>query len=407
MKKIIVLLLMLSFNALSAQAMTVDARQGAVDEALTTAEVSLSRPAYDLVRTGDGQESYDLMPVLDRQRVVVKEAAPPRKAYMDRPVAVAAGGDAKTVGTDEGRAFRRHRNELAFQMAVNVLETGDQWPYYYSQIYSTSDQFKKTSTLFGLYGSHTWSLYEPVRSWRDVLAHIPTPNFIRLEFEGSSGSSNYSSYATGKKQGYEAWEIDARALFGYDCVWSPRTLFTPYIGLGYQRFTDNAGGWVDYFVYDYASYTTQRSLYYIPVGFETLTQVNDQWDVNFKLEGDAVVGGQVDYNLQDIPGTFSGSDVNTGEALTLEPRRAVSDIKGGWGFRTSVKLIRKYNRFDLYFEPFFRYWSINKTEAVQAHSFATNGKDYVSVYPDKSAYKPLWDPKSATTTFGLRMGAQF
>ncbi|MBF0594345.1 MAG: hypothetical protein HQL22_05190 [Candidatus Omnitrophica bacterium] len=304
---------------------------------------------------------------------------------------------------------RQHRAELAFQMASYLYKTADNWPDYYSEKYSESNKVKKTGGLYGFYGAYTWNTFEPLRSWSDIWKKTPYPNFVRVEAEGSIGQVDYSSYVTGKKQGFDARELDARFLFGYDYVLNDSTLLTPYIGFGYRMFSDNAGGWVDYFVNDYAQYTTKTSIYYVPVGVESLTKLNEKWDLGLKLEGDLVVAGSVDYALNEIPGTFTQyHDANTNAPLNLVPRKASSRLKGGFGFRTSMKIIRKYDHFNIFTEPYLKLWYLRKTEPEQAHSFdLTSGGDYVSVNADKSAYKPLWDPQSVTAIAGLRMGVQF
>jgi len=75
----------------------------------------------------------------------------------------------------------------------------------------------------------------------------------------------------------------------------------------------------------------RTAIYYIPVGFETLTQMNDQWDVNYKLEGIIVIGGSVDYKtfrISQARSLYLMFSDNSHPSVYL--RKAVSDIKGGW-----------------------------------------------------------------------------
>lgn len=306
------------------------------------------------------------------------------------------------------RGYKKHNYELAFQIESYNYKTGDKWPYYYSTLYSTSDKVEKSGSLYGLYASKSWNLYAPLHTWSDLWKNYEIPNFVKIEVEASTGGTDYSSYVTGKLKGFESWDIDGRLLAGYNYAWSDTTSFTPYIGVGYRRFIDNSGGYVDYFVNGYAKYTNINSMFYIPIGVETHSQLNERWDMNLKVEADIVAYGTTDYLLNDIHGTFPGTDVNTGAPLTLSPKESNSNLKGGFGFRTSIKLIRKYKYCNFFVEPFFKLLYLNKSDPVQASSFATNnGSDYVSVYPNKSAYKPLWDAENTTIDVGARAGVEF
>ena len=288
------------------------------------------------------------------QNVITAEFSTPERRPQSK---ITENPTHQNVTNDEFPTVRRRsKTDLAVQMASYLFETDENWPYYYSQNHSVSNKVEKTGALFGFYAAYTFSLYEPLRSGKDILNHI-SPNFLKFEIEGSKGKIDYSSYATGKLDGFSAQELEARILWGYDFLLSRSTIITPYMGIGYRIFSDNTGGWVDYFVKDYAKYTIQTKFPYLPVGFETLTKLNEQWDLNYQLEGDFVIGGEVNYNLQEIPGTFPGVDVDTGAPLTLIPQNATSKLKGGFGFRTSMKLIRKFKNFDIFAEPYLKFWT--------------------------------------------------
>ncbi len=375
---------MLGICPLVASAMPTDiARERAIDYELAAVEGSSNMPSYESASVPEQQASV---------------------TNVDRPIQNANGYGYASVQPQKTMLERRHNNEIAFQMASYLYETEDKWPFYYP--YTVADKVKKNGSLFGFYGAKTWSLSEPLKTWSDIWKTSPFPNFVKVEAEGSLGRTDYSSFATGKRQGFDACELDARLLFGYDYIWSTATLFTPYVGFGYRRFSDETGGWEDFVVNNYVGFKTETNFFYVPVGFETLTQLNDQWDLTFKMEGDLVVGGSVNYFLNEIPGPFTGTDTETGLPVTVNLQKSTSDLKAGWGFRTSMKIIRKYNAFDIYAEPFFKFWSLKQSDAMQEHA-ASATKDYVSAYPDGSPYKPLWTPQNFTSTLGLRMGVQF
>lgn len=369
-------------------------RLSAVNDALADAEVALNsssgqspsaaqtpalRPSINSEFVANSRSQFGMD---DRKEKEIKPAEPQRASYE-----------------------RRHRNEVALQVASYLFESEDKWLVYDDN----SEKTKKSGSLIGIYGAHTWSLYEPLRSWSDIWAKNPLPNFVRVEGEVSKGRIDYESSVAERKEGISALELEVRLLLGYDYLWSDKGLLTPYIGLGYRRFSDRAGGWVDYYVNNYAPYTVENSIYYLPFGLEALTHLDGQWDMNLKFEGDWVFGGSINYCLNDISGLFPGVDAQTGEALTLRPGANQSRLKSGYGFQTSVKFIRKGVKLDFFVEPYFKLWSLRKSNPVQVHSYAVNNnKEYVSVYPDKvTPYKPLWDPDNYTVNTGLRVGVMF
>ena len=309
--------------------------------------------------------------------------------------------------TEPKQAPSTHKRnfELAFQTDSYNYTTGDKWPYYYSKKYTTSDKIKRNGTLNGLFASTSW--YGPLHTFNDFWGGGEIPNFARLEAELSDGKSSYSSYVSGKLRGISSWNFDARLLIGYDYALTHATDLTLYIGGAYQRYSHRDGGWVDFIVNDFARYTTITNQYYLPIGAETHTALNEDWDVNVKLEGDIVLAGNVAYHLNDITGTFQGTDLGTGQIVTITPKEANSSLNGGFGIRTSLKIIRKYKYCDFYIEPFLKFLYLNQSEKVQARFLGTNGKTYVSANPDGSPNKALWDAKNTTIDLGARAGVQF
>jgi len=213
---------------------------------------------------------------------------------------------------------------------------------------------------------------------------------------------------TGKLNDFCLWNFDARALLGWDYKLNKTNDFTPYFGAGYRRLLDESGGWVDYFNYNYDKYPTVISYFYMPFGVETHTKINEQWDVNFKSEVDVVFYGTAAFHLNDIPGTFNFTDVNTGAVYVGRPLEADSTLNGGYGFRESLKFIRKYKYCDFYVEPFFSYLFLNQSNAKQGQiDNLTTGGTWVSVYPNGTPYKPLWLAKNSTVDVGARAGIEF
>lgn len=270
------------------------------------------------------------------------------------------------------------------------------------------DRVEKRGGLYGLYASYTYRRpYKvPVHSWSDLSRAVDgpgrLPTFMRLEGDFSFGEVSYDSNASGKLKGFDSWKANVRVLGGYDFLSQDSSfIVTPYTGLGYRRFSDKTGGWVDFLIDDYVGFENVYSYAYLPIGVETLKHFNDEWDWGFKLEGDIVIWGSVDFNLSDITGLYTGTDVSTGLPVQVSHKDSSVNLKSGFGLKASTKLIRKFEKINIFAEPFIELWRINQSETDKVLARGTNGVDYESV-PD-----PLYEPFNYTLDTGLRLGVQF
>ena len=401
MKKIFVFIILLLMASAGTAFGYTDPREEMIERALDDADVSISKTrASGTIRSRPRQYS-----------------PPPAGHYVPpQPRSTAQSDNRKNLSVRSSAirpAYGPRNIEAALQFKTFHFETEGVRPYYYAQSYSSPNDVTKTGLLGGGYVAYTWRARErSAQSWQEIFEFGPWPTYVKVEGQVSAGKIDYDSPATGKLKSFNAWEIEGRVLLGYDVdrgqdAWG----FTPYTGFGYRRFTDKSGGWVDYFVYDYAKFPTKYSYYYVPIGVETSKSLNTTWDLSLKVEGDIVFYGVVQYYLNEIEGLYSGYDVRTGESLLLSPRNSRSKLESGYGLRSSCKFVRKLEMYNIFIEPFLEFWQISKSDPVEAHSKATNGTDYVSVYDDPAnnypLYKPLFDPKNYTLQSGVRMGVQF
>ena len=130
--------------------------------------------------------------------------------------------------------------------------------------------------------------------------------------------------------------LELRGLIGKDYIFGPNTL-TPYVGLGYRYLNDNAavleGGY-------------NRHIYYlyIPAGFEYLNQLNKDWAIGGSLEYDFFAWGEAD-------------------SYATEGNVPIQNVRDGWFWNEgSLKIIKKYNYFNIYLEPYLRYWHIYQSK---------------------------------------------
>ncbi len=307
---------------------------------------------------------------------------------------------------------RLKKIELALQFASYNYKTDDNSPYYYSLVYDASNRVEKSGHLYGFEASYTYRKKTafPIHSIKELFEEgNPGFTFARLEGELSFGRVDYHSHVTGKLNNFPAWQGNIKAIAGYDFLSLDESfMVTPYAGIGYKKVTDDAGGWVDISLHDHARYKNIYQFIYMPFGIETLKQINRDWDVLYNLEGSLMLYGNAQFSLHEIPGLFPGYDVSTGDPIeTYFNDSPKLKFKRGFGIKTSLKAIKKFDYFNIFLEPFFEAWRISKSDEKVNLSFATNGKNYHSAYPDGSEYKPLYEPANYSVRLGLRLGVQF
>lgn len=311
---------------------------------------------------------------------------------------------------------RLKKIELALQVETLNYQASEYSPAnYYAYVYTVGNDVEKNAKLYGFHGSYTFRrAYKcPVHNWNDLKAAEKAwsimPSFVRLEGDVSFGKISYDSFVTGKKTGFDTWLGNFKLLGGYDFMSQDSTfVVTPYVGVGYRRLTDKTGAWVDFYVYNWAPFENIYNYFYMPVGIETTKILNEKWDLTFKLEGDLVLAGDVTLSYGDIPTIFPDHVYGTGKAVNIHLRDTESPLQGGLGFNTSFKGVRKFEKLNIFAEPFMEFWYIKKSRKEQAKLLGDDGLDYVTVYSsDGTPYKPAYEPKNYTLSFGMRLGVQF
>ena len=150
-------------------------------------------------------------------------------------------------------------------------------------------------------------------------------NFVvKTEGKVSYGRLRYRGTARGHSDDYDNYMIETRLMGGYDFPTSEKTILTPYIGIGYRYLNDDSNG--TFTSRNFSGFERESTYFYIPVGIETLTQLENEWYVGVVLEYDYFVWGEQIDHLED---TDSRNDT-----LNLEQ-------ESGYGFRASLKFQKK------------------------------------------------------------------
>lgn len=312
---------------------------------------------------------------------------------------------ASSRSQDALTAARKRNIEIALQLAAYRYNADSMW----IDDWGLSNKVQKDGFLCGVYAAYTWRSPDSLREWKDIRQAGPWPTFVRVEGEYSQGRIDYDSDVSGKKKDFDSRNIDTRILFGYDFLTrEDGVLLSPYMGLGYVWTTDKAGGWVGHFYDDYAEFPVTKKFFYVPVGIETIRTINATLDVALKLEGDIVIpGGKLKQSLGDIPDMVYIYDVDQEEIVPGYLQDSDARLKGGVGFRSSAKVVKKFDKFNLFGEPFFKMWFLKESTRSVMHAVGNNETDYFSCDLDRNAVRPIYEPNNYSFFYGLRMGIQF
>lgn len=194
---------------------------------------------------------------------------------------------------------------------------------------------------------------------------------VKIEGNGSYGKVDYRN--SGSIYNIDDIKLEIRALGGYDFRFSGAITVTPYIGIGYRYLRDDMAGRTT--STGEAGYLRESNYYYTPVGIEAERVFDGGWSAGVILEYDHFWKGlQRSYLSSAIAGY---NDVENNQ-------------NGGYGLRGSVVVRKRTGRVSYGLEPFFRYWSIDKSDVQRVTYYGS----YTGIV--------VWEPKNDSTEIGIR-----
>jgi len=184
----------------------------------------------------------------------------------------------------------------------------------------------------------------------------------KMDYRGaiqySDGSSSPESF-----DGISDYMVEIRDLVGKDFNFNRQsTRLTPYIGAGYRSLFDAS------FANKPFGYDRRIQYIYAPIGAEIMTKLNDGWSIGADAEYDIFVRGFVTSYLGEIG---LGDITNT--------------QKGGYGLRGSVKLVKNSDHFNLFIEPYVRFWDIHASRWDSSTPF--NGYFFIAEEPANTSFE--------------------
>ncbi|MEI7670078.1 MAG: hypothetical protein WCJ33_08355, partial [Pseudomonadota bacterium] len=185
----------------------------------------------------------------------------------------------------------------------------------------------------------------------DYTNYLGSPNkkqlFLGLDGRASYGTDHYES-TSGTLSGAAQYEFDARLVGGIRFNNEGFESFSPYTGLGVRYFRDEGKGTVtDLGYYGYDRRITQ---FYLPLGVAYSYINEDGWSFTPVIEGDVLLGGNVETRLQTfgLGNLENKQKFGSGYGLRAEFMVGWKDADGGVTWKVG---------------PFVRYWDIKDSES--------------------------------------------
>ena len=328
-------------------------------------------------------------------RISAKDLEQPREYTRENQKYLAGDSESQTLLTSpEESPSENYYQKKAFEnytKSPHQFELGTEvyWYKYTERIGVKDSGFKG-----GLTGAYQYriSQNEVIESWSDFLHETSKINIFRFEERMSYGEVKYDG--SGTWSGIPDWNFETRALLGMEMPFDREIIITPYLGLGH-RYLFNEFSVLPAQVVDgqqyYSGYDRESTYVYLPLGLEAQKQLTMDWSLTLKSEVDILLWGkQVSHleNMVDQTGANPGFD------------KLQNTQKNGIGFRASLRLTRKTDRLDIFFEPFLRYWHIRDSE----FSFETISGSYICT---GNLCSGGIEPDNKTWECGLSMGAKF
>ena len=245
--------------------------------------------------------------------------------------------------------------------------------------YAEPEFMRLKGYMWGVFAAATLrtSDHENIKTVGDIFSGENFFNMFRADVKFSGGDLDYESEGTGKTDDLRNYMFEVRGSTGYDIPVLSSSRITPYAGFGFRYLKDDSGG--NTTTTGASHYDRESFYYYVPLGVETRTKISKSWLFEMTFEYDFFLFGTQKSHLEDVLSTYN----------TL-----VNDQDEGYGARGSFKIIKQNRNFDLYFEPFVRYWNIEDSDtAIWTQSGVPIGTGL--------------EPANNTAEYGFKMGLRY
>ncbi|MCA9398943.1 MAG: hypothetical protein KC618_04275 [Candidatus Omnitrophica bacterium] len=244
--------------------------------------------------------------------------------------------------------------------------------YYFN--YEEPGFMEDTGMFYGLAGVYT----RYFSSFLGQNATVEDDPFL-LQFDGrfAFGIVDYTSVNSGSLDGINDFVFEGRILGGYEAALGKMTILKPYTGIGYRYLNDDSSGEIT--TTGHAGYERESNYIYIPVGVDLVTPITTSWTFGVNVEFDIFLYGRQKSHLGDAVAGLNSVE---------------NDQDQGYGARGSLELRREDENFDIFIEPFVRFWHIDDSDISPI--------TYGGVLTGYGL-----EPENETLETGLRLGLNF
>jgi len=212
-----------------------------------------------------------------------------------------------------------------FELPIHSFEIGPEVSYIK---YKEPGVMKEDGIMYGIGAAYTYRINAAM---------------FRVEGKYSYGQVDYQN--SGTVDEIDDYMFEIRGLLGFDYRMSDKSIITPYIGLGYRYLNDDMSGKIS--STGAYGYERESNYYYSPIGVKTLSDMGNGWSWGITAEFDYFWGGQQKSHLSDVSSGFNDLE---------------NDQNDGYGYRGSLRFQKKVDTMSFIFEPFVKYWNIDKSE---------------------------------------------
>ncbi|MBF0511018.1 MAG: hypothetical protein HQL13_01675 [Candidatus Omnitrophica bacterium] len=196
-------------------------------------------------------------------------------------------------------------------------------------------------------------------------------NVFHVDVSGNYGNANYKAEDI-KIHNIDNCRLEPRVWVGKDINLSPNLLLTPYTGFGYRWLFKRLKN------QDEGRGNEQTQYFYLPFGANLTLYPSEGWRLVFNAEYDLMFWGK------ETDFTPDASSWKTFD----------NTLGRGSGARGGIKFVKVENGFNIFIEPYFRYWYIPKSKAVDV---LVTGEGLLTLYV----------PANRTVETGVRFGVEF
>ncbi len=245
--------------------------------------------------------------------------------------------------------------------------------------YTEPGLMRQKGVYWGVRTVYTYRLRENkiIKSFGETFSDDSNINMLRFDGRIVWGEVDYKSTNTGEVKGENDYMFELRGIAGYDLPQSKTFLITPYGGLGYRYLNNDSGGMRS--TTGHYGYEREANYLYMPLGFETMKHFKNKWSLGIMAEYDLFLGGIQKSHLQDVDRGL---------------KQLENEQEDGFGLKGALKILKKDEHCDIFFETFVNYWNIDDSRAS-------------SVTYSGFVIGAGIEPENTSKEYGIRLGARF